>query len=119
MAVVAWDAGRRKTLTIANAATETDILDLGSGKAYRPLDILVEGPAVLTGTVKVQVCSTFGGTFNVLQSGGADIAIPAAKATPLVPAAGCRFLKLVSSGAEGASRAFILTGVARSSAMPT
>src|SRR5689334_1759982 len=33
MATVMWDPGRTKTITIANAGTDSDILDLGAGPA--------------------------------------------------------------------------------------
>jgi hypothetical protein len=116
MSTVGWGLGRKVTLTIASAGTDSDVLDLSrnarGGNALRSLDITIEAPAALTGTVKPYVCSTEGGTYVPLQSGGLDITIPAGKATPLVPGMG-RFLKLVSSGAEGADRAFILTGTAR------
>jgi hypothetical protein len=45
--------------------------------------------------------------FVPMQSGGADITIPAAKATPMIPAVG-RFLRLVAASAEGAQRDFVV-----------
>lgn len=115
MAVVLWDPGRTKTLTIPNAGTESDILDLGQGaaggpKSYRRWDIVVLNAAALTGTVTVHVSNLSTANFRPLQSGGADITLPANKATPLIPLV-ARFLKLVSGSAEAAERAFILMGV--------
>ena len=119
MATVAWAVGRKKTLTIANGQTETDVLDLGAyptprsgktgAKAYRDLNITIQGPATLGGTVTVQVCDTEAGTYTALQSGGADVTVPAAKTTPVVPISS-RFMKLVSSGAESGGKNFIVTG---------
>lgn len=116
MATVGWDAGRRKTLTIPSGQTETNVLDLGlgpktTGRAYRRLDILIMAPAVLTGVVTVHVCDTEGGTFQPLTSGGSNVTLAAAKATPLAPGLG-RFLKIISGSAEAADRAFILTAAA-------
>src|SRR5690349_6270502 len=79
------------------------------GKSYRRWDITILAPATLTGTVKPQIAKDVGGPFKVLQSGGADITLPADKATALIPCV-ARFLKLVSGSAEGGNRDFILMG---------
>ncbi len=83
-------------------------------KAYRRWDAQITTlAAALTGTVNLQVSDTSdvtGGAtdhFRNVQSGGVDIALTALKATPLIPIIG-RFLRIKSSGAEGAQRDFIV-----------
>lgn len=127
MSIVGWNFGRKQTLRIANGTTDSaNILDLSinpntkidvngtviGSRTLRTWDLLIDAPPALTGTVKLMVCDTATGTFIPLQSGGSDITVPAGKSTPISPFT-ARFLKLVSGGAEGADRDFIISGIAR------
>jgi len=76
-------------------------------RSYRRWDIDIKAPSALTGTVTLQGCETETGTFVAQQSGGVDITIPANKLTPIVPALP-RFIRLVSGGAEGSQRDFVV-----------
>src|SRR5262245_13066519 len=82
-----------------------------TAKAYRRWDVTIKAPAVLTGTVKVDVADSPTGTFANLQSGGADIGIPAGKATSISPLV-ARALRLFSASTEAADRDFVVSGVA-------
>src|SRR5262245_6105991 len=83
-----------------------------TAKAYRRWDVTIKALSpVLTGTVKVDVADSPTGTFATLQSGGADITIPAGKATPISPLVD-RALRLFSASTEAADRDFVVRGVA-------
>ena len=118
MAVVQFDPGRTKTLTIPNGQTESDILDLGQGpangpKSYRRWDMNIWNlNAALTGTVNVYVSltPTNPGNFRKLNSGGSAISLPVDSVTSIVPIV-ARYMKLVSSSAEGATRTFDVAAV--------
>jgi hypothetical protein len=107
MATVGWDAGRKKTLTIAQAAQNSDVLNLGSEGVREGYIIGILNPATLTGTVTVEVCDTATGTFRTLQSNALDVALPVAKAVVLDPFP-FPFMRLHSSGAEAAARSFVI-----------
>ncbi len=109
MATVQWDTDYRKTLTIATAATETDVLNLAGlgGRGIWGLNII--SPATLPETVNIYVSDIPTGTFEMLQSGGSDITIPQAKSTQLdLVTIGA--LKLVSTAGVAADRAFRIIG---------
>jgi len=98
------------TLTIASGQTTSGTLAsvIGSGAL---VDLTIYGPAALTGTVTVQVApnnNPVSGDWKALQSAGADVTVPAAKATTI--AASFRALRLVSESSEGADRAFRVIG---------
>lgn len=112
-------AGHNATasLVIANGGTKSASLGdfWGANPAKVALDsmakVTIQGPAALTGVVTVQVAQVSpaaDGDFVALQSGGADVTIPAAKATNL-PVFTAKDLRLVSAGAEGAARTFLVT----------
>jgi hypothetical protein len=107
---VSTERWRNATLTIANAGTETDELDLQLNGARRQMVMSILAPSALTGTVKVQKA---GGTYRDLQSGGSDVNVTAGNSVTIDPLIGGA-MKLVSSGAEGAERAFHLRGNAKS-----
>jgi len=109
MATVVWDSGRLKTLTIANAGTITDILNLWGLRSHRITNILIISPAALTGTVTVEVAELDSDTFVALQSGGSDVTLPAGKATQITGLT-AGVLRLVSGSSEGAERTFRLLG---------
>ncbi len=109
MATVNWDPGYKKSLTIANAGTISDVLDLAGLGSHGKWAINFKTSA-LTGTVLLEVSNSATGTFVVQQSGGTDIEIKASKGTEVVDLT-ARFIRLVSGGAEGAERTFFLEGV--------
>jgi len=80
-----------------------------SARAYRRWEIEIKGPAALTGTVGLQISDQETTGFVPAQSGAADITVPANKATPVIPII-ARFLRLVSGGAEGSQRDFVVMG---------
>lgn len=108
MALTKW---RDCTLTILSGATTSEELDLAANGVRRAKTIQISAPAALTGTVTIYVAKAVGGTYQPLANGGTAFTVPAAQALQLTGiVAGA--LKLVSSGAEGADRAFIITGAA-------
>ncbi len=71
--------------------------------------LTIYSPAALTGAVTVETePSSTGTSFVTLQSGGADVTIPAGKATVLNKV-GWRQMRLVSAASEGATRTFVVT----------
>jgi hypothetical protein len=107
MATVSWDQGRKKTLTIAQDAQDSDVLSVGSLGSLEGYLIGVISPAALTGTVTIEVCDDAAGTFRTLQSSGNDVTLTAAKAAVLSPMP-FPFMRLHSSEAEAADRAFLI-----------
>ena len=71
-------------------------------------NIVIFAPATLTGTVTVEVSDVPGGTFVPLQSGGADVTLPAGKATTITEV-GFPAMRFKSGSAEAAARTFILS----------
>jgi hypothetical protein len=107
MATVTWDPGRVKTLSIPINETETDILDLKGLGTRNALAILFLPPGTLTGTIKIHVAESPTGTFNILQSGAADITLAVGKATQ-IDSLTAGALKIVSGSVEAAQRDFRL-----------
>lgn len=93
-------------LTIPNGQTDSNVLDLTKSWVKH---ILFLGPAALDGTVTVCVCDAVGGTYVALQSGGADVTLPADKGT-VIDTIACKFLMLKSGASETAERVFRLMG---------
>ena len=89
-------------LTIANGGTTSNSLRCG---AYNALTIY--SPAVLTGTINIQA-SDDDVTYYDIKSGGSNVTIGADSALPL-GTIGSKFIRLKSSGAEGAARTFKCT----------
>ena len=109
MGTVQWETDFRRTLTIASAATESDVLDLAGLGARSIWGLNIISPTTLPDTVKIHVSDIPAGTFQVLQSGGTDITIPAGKSTQLdLLTIGA--LKLVAGSAVGADRDFRIIG---------
>lgn len=102
---------RKCTLTILSGQTESEELDLTQNGVRRVKSIQIAPPAALTGTVTVHVAQDTGGTYVPLANGGTNFTLPVSQAIQL-SALVAGALKLVSSGAEGADRAFIVTGAA-------
>jgi len=78
-------------------------------KSYRRWDIEIKGPSALTGTVGVQISDQETTGFVPANSGGVAVTVPAAAATPVIPII-ARYLRVVSGGAEGAQRDFVVMG---------
>ena len=97
-----------KTATIANGATVSDVVDLGPSAL-----LAIEMPAAFTGTtLAIHGCSTSGGTYGLINLPGFTNPVTVAASgkysiDPLLTA-GWPYIKVVSSGAEGASRAVTL-----------
>lgn len=99
-----------KIATILSGQTTSDEIDL-NGTTLCGFHL----PAAITGTtLKITAASAAGGTFNTVQSAGADysLTIAASKYVPienLAIVSGLRFIKIVSGSSEGADR---LVGIA-------
>ncbi len=96
------------TLTIGSGQTESDVMDFTKWRGAVH-GIAIAPPGTLTGDVKVQV-SEDNSTWLDKQSGGADITVPA-DGHVSVRVMDFKYLRLVSSSAEGADREFIIKGV--------
>jgi len=103
---------RNTTLTIPNAGTESEVLDLNEGGARYRITMGFGAPTGLVETTNIHVAKEVGGTFYVLQSGGVDITLPADKAT-VVDVMTWGALKLVAA-TVAAARVFDVVGAAAS-----
>lgn len=105
------------TLTIANGGTESSYLSVGTSGGTRIafnglVDVIIYAPDTLTAAVLVQISSVKApgvGDWRSLYVGGSTIAIPAGGAI-VVPIAAFKALRVLSAGAEGAARDFIVMG---------
>jgi hypothetical protein len=96
-----------KAVTIAAGQSETPEIALNEEFPAGNIALTVGADADLAEVVTIHVAANIGGPYFMLQSGGADIILPASKATSLDPfVAGS--VKLVSAGSVGATRTFIL-----------
>lgn len=86
-------------LVIANNATDSNVVEVGRAKA-----VTVMAPGTLTGTITIQA-SDDGSTFYTLKSGGSDVSI-GVNAAVTITDVGHKYLRVHSSGAEGAARTF-------------
>jgi hypothetical protein len=103
------------TLTIANAGTTSNTLDVDAFHDCTCLTIYA--PVALTGTVKPQFADsdiTASPNWRNIRITDNDMVVAAGGATIVANYAGTRFpafgLRLVSSGAEGAQRDFVVVG---------
>lgn len=101
------------TLSIPSSGSDSPELNLAGDINRGPIILELLAPAALTGTVTVQVSNVSGGTFRTLQTGGADIAIAAAKALVITDLPATGVLRLHSSGTEAAQRDFIVFGAGK------
>lgn len=102
--------GQVYTISIPNAGTDSDIIDLLNRTSRGVYCVLIQCPATLTGTVKVSA-SLDGSTYQTLQQpAGTDVALAAGKVVAITGLGPCYF-KAVSNGAEGAQRDFKVTVV--------
>ena len=94
-------------LTILSGQTESTSMSFrGWRGASQSVSII--GPGTLTGTVKVQT-SEDGIVWRDKQSAGSDITI-AADGDVTIKAVNWKYLRVVSSAAEGGNREFIVKG---------
>ena len=101
------------TLTIASGQTVSDSASVHLPRRALGIseELHISAPAALTGTVTVEVApddEAPAGDFRQLSVAGADLTIAAGDSV-LVPCGSCRDLRLVSSSAEAAARAFVIT----------
>lgn len=100
-----------KAFSIANGQTDSDEIDLGDFVSFA-----LEMPAALTGTTfKIKAARAFGGTYNLVKDElgtdvsftvGVDRVIPLDTLARVIAA--LRFVKFVSSAAEGGTRTFYI-----------
>ena|SRR3990167_2093418 len=102
---------RRTILTIADTATESDVLDLTEKFARGSVDLMFFAPASGQ-TITAHVAEDPGGTFVPLQSGGSNITLPDSKATQLT-ALTCGALKLVAGAAVSGAKVWTVRGAMR------
>jgi hypothetical protein len=99
-----------QTLSIPNAGTDSPELNLAGDINRGPIIIEILAPAVVTGTITIQVSNVSGGTFRTLTTGGADVAIAAAKAVIVTDLPATGVLRIHSSATEAAQRDFVVLG---------
>lgn len=93
------------TLTILGGQTESPEFDLRiSVNAPLAVNLLIIAPATLPETITIRV-TIDGTTYGTLQSGAADIVLPAGKATQVQNVTAQKF-KLVAGAAVGVDRLF-------------
>lgn len=98
-------------LTIPNGQTVSNALPASSNltRLYGTMvDFLIESPALLTGTISVQVTtidSPSGSDWRIVSVGGSDVTVPASRAV-VVPVGAIRGIRVSSSATEGADRVF-------------
>lgn len=104
-----------QTLTIANGGTTSPTLDLIETRSKVVAGILIVSPGTLPETVNIQVTTDLSASpvvWGTLQSGGADIALPAAKATQITETTAAA-VRLVSTAPVAADRVFSIRGNSR------
>lgn len=102
------------TLTIPNAGTNSNVLNLGAKASRRLLALLITAPATLPETVNIEVSADGGVSYGVLVSGASDIVIGPGKAV-MVTEIIATHLRL-KSGATAGQRDFKVIGATRSAA---
>ena len=96
-----WQTG-----TIANNGTSTGEIDLQNNCELMQVIL----PALTSGTIKVTVSDTTGGTFQDLGSGVTTPATTGAYST-MFRIGGYRYVKVVSGTSQGAARSIKVRGV--------
>lgn len=107
MAVVGWDHGRKKTLTIPSSAQESDVLNMGSLGTFASYNLGILTPDALTGVVTLEVSDKPEGPFRPYQSDNVDITLTADKGMSLDPVP-FPYLRFASSLAEAADRDIVM-----------
>lgn len=98
------------TLTIADGATASNIWSPTGPLIYGlPIAGIIMAKSTIATTITVQVCDVVGGTYTVLQSGGADIVLTTLTATPIMIMPSC-FIKIVSGAAVTGDKVFQFIG---------
>lgn len=109
MATVNWDSGYRKTLTIAQSATSSDVINMSGLGARRKMTLTVMAPETLPETVTLEVADTPTGTFKDYERAGEAVTFTAGAAERIDSfVAGA--VRLTAGGAATADRVFILMG---------
>ena len=98
--------GEWLTATIANGGTASGEVNLGRDFEY--LQIIL--PTLTGGTVKIQVSDVTGGTFQDLGS-SITTAITTGDYSTVFKLGGWKFIKVVSSAAQGAARSIKVRGM--------
>ena len=101
-----------QVITIVNATTTSAAIDLRAVGSIRLLALGITAPATLPEVVNIEISVDDGTTYARLQSGGADIAIAAAKAVEVTELVATH-LRLVAAVAVAADRVFKIIGTAR------
>jgi len=95
---------------IANGGTASAEVDLDPNSAFGLFDFLqIVIPTVTSGTIKLQVAEKSGGTFQDLGSGITTSTTTGGYSTTF-KLGGWRYIKVVSSAAQGAERTFRVRG---------
>lgn len=106
MVIAASQDARKGTiysLVIASGDQASGPLYLGA-KSSETMDVYIQGPGTLTGTVRVQT-SLDGSTWVDLKSGGANIAVGTDSGVPVTHVV-ADYIRLFSGSAEGGARTF-------------
>ena len=107
MAVVNFDPGYNKTLTILNGQTESDTVNLEGLGARRTMVHTIMSPATLPEITNILIANSPTGAFVIVQDNVMNVDLTAGDAQTL-PAMSVSALKLVASGAVAADRIFQL-----------
>lgn len=94
------------TLTILSGQTESESLDLVARAGGIPIatNLVIQSPVTLPETITARV-SVLGSRYSILQSGGADVTIPADRATQVIGVIS-KTLKLYAGVAVASDRVF-------------
>lgn len=96
-------------LEISFGDSESPELDMAATFPSGKIALTIIAPGVLPETINIHVAKRIGGDYVILQSAGADITLPAARATVLNPlVAGALKLVNASGDAVGADRVFTI-----------
>lgn len=99
------------TLTIAQAATESDVLNVATIFPSARLALTILAPATMPETVTVHIAPVVGGTYVALENtAGNDLVLTAARGTP-VEVNGAGALKLIAGVGVAAARSFTVLAV--------
>lgn len=112
MALVSWEQGRKKTLTIPQSGQTSDVLDMGSLGLRAAYRLAILAPDAFTGVVTIEVSDLAAGPFRTLQSDNVDVALTGDKGTVLSPMP-FPYLRIVSSLAEAADRDIVIMAHSR------
>lgn len=98
--------GSWTSTTIASAGTTSAEVDLG--REYEYLDIII--PTITSANISLQVSDKTGGTFQQLGDSNNYFAAGTGAISTTFNLYGWRYIKLVSSATQGATRTFYVRG---------